>query len=289
MKKPIVAAIGVLVLVALALAIIPTTRDEIHWRWASHKDEMITYESYLKAWPEGRHVVEARTRYDEHGWVRAKTANTVQGFERYVQLHAAGKHIAEARDKIQSFHWQEATTANTVQGFERYVQLHGGSEHVAEARGTIESFHWQEATTANTIEGFERYVHLHGTGKHVAEAMGKSESLHRQKAFAGLNDAILAKLNNEPSSVVSLGSRTGRFTKGLVSGSFTIHNRRPVVDAGSKVVYGFDNGAIKVLGTAGENGSLASIDKVTFARGAEITFKSGEHYVHDGREWTRRN
>ena len=51
MKKTIVATLLMLVLLGLALAIIPTTRDEIHWRWASHKDKTTSYESYVKAWP----------------------------------------------------------------------------------------------------------------------------------------------------------------------------------------------------------------------------------------------
>ena len=99
MKKVFTVTIGVLVVAALALAIIPTTRDEIHWRWASHKDETASYESYVKTWPEGRHAGEAQMRYDEHGWAEAKAANTVQGFEQYVQLHAEGKHVTEAKGK----------------------------------------------------------------------------------------------------------------------------------------------------------------------------------------------
>ncbi len=43
MKKAIGVTIGVLVVVALALAITPTTRDEIHWQWASHKDVTASY------------------------------------------------------------------------------------------------------------------------------------------------------------------------------------------------------------------------------------------------------
>ena len=182
MKKTIVVTLGVFVLVALALAIIPTTRDEIHWRWASHQDESTSYESYVKVWPEGRHAVEARTLYDERGWAEASTANTVQGFERYVQLHGEGKHAAEAQNNIDSLHWQEASTANTVQEFERYVQLHGEGKHAAEAQNNIDSLHWQEASTANTVQGFERYVQLHGEGKHAAEAQNNIDSLHWQEA-----------------------------------------------------------------------------------------------------------
>ena len=134
MKKTIVAILGVLAVVGLALAIIPTTRDEIHWHWASHENETTSYQSYVKAWPEGRHAVEARTLYDEHGWVEAETANTVQGFERYVQLHGEGKHVAEAKDNIESLHWQEAATANTIRIYRSYVATHPHGRFVQQAK-----------------------------------------------------------------------------------------------------------------------------------------------------------
>jgi hypothetical protein len=133
MKKTIGAAIGVLVVAALALAIIPTTRDEIHWSWASHKDETASYESYVKTWPDGRHAAEAQTRYDGHGWADTQAANTVQGFERYVELHGGGKHVAEAKDNIESLHWQDATTANTVRSYRAYASAHPQGRFAQEA------------------------------------------------------------------------------------------------------------------------------------------------------------
>jgi hypothetical protein len=140
MKKAIGVTIGVIVVAALALAIIPTTRDEIHWQWASHKDETTSYESYVKAWPAGRHASEGKARYDEHGWADATGtddapfgANTVQGFERYVQLHGDGKHVAEAKDNIESLHWQEATAANTIRAFQQYRTTHPEGQRVRDA------------------------------------------------------------------------------------------------------------------------------------------------------------
>ena len=133
MKKAIGVTIGVVVVAALALAIIPTTRDEIHWQWASHKDETASYESYVKAWPAGRHASEGKARYDEHGWAEATAANTVQGFERYVQLHGDGKRVAEAKDNIESLHWQEATAANTIRAYRYYGTTHPEGRHLREA------------------------------------------------------------------------------------------------------------------------------------------------------------
>lgn len=184
MKKIIGATLGVLVVVAPALAIIPTTRDEIHWRWASLKDEPADYESYVKTWPDGRHTPEAQMRYDEHGWANAQAANTVEGYQQYLRLHGEGRHITEAQDCIEALHWQKATDTGTIEGFELYLQRCAEGKHTVEAENHIEAMHWQEATAAGTVEGFECYLQRHGQSRHAAEAGDHIESLHWQKATA---------------------------------------------------------------------------------------------------------
>ena len=134
MQKTVFTVLSVLVIVGLALATIPATRDEIQWRWASHKDETSSYESYLKAWPNGRHVLEAGGLYDQRGWADAQAANYVKGFERYAQLHGEGEHIAEARDSIESLHWQEATKGNTIRSYRVYIERHPQGRFAAEAK-----------------------------------------------------------------------------------------------------------------------------------------------------------
>jgi len=137
MKKTIIAALGVLVAIALALAIIPASRDEIHWRWVSHKDEITGYKSYVKTWPEGRHATEARAQYDELGWVEAKNTNTVQGFEQYVQLHGEGKYVGEAKDNIESLHWQEATDADTIKAYQAYSAAYPQGRFMQQAEAKV--------------------------------------------------------------------------------------------------------------------------------------------------------
>src|SRR6185503_12479982 len=140
MKKTIVVTFGVLVVAALALAIIPTTRDEIHWRWASYTDATASYESYTKSWPEGgKYVVEAKDRIESLRWQDATKEDAVNSFERFIKLHSDSKHVVEAKDRIESLRWQDATKENTVNSFERYVQLHSMGRHVVEAKDRIES------------------------------------------------------------------------------------------------------------------------------------------------------
>ena len=144
MKKLIGVTIGIIV-ASLALAVIPGSRDEIHWRWADYKGETSSYESYVKTWPAGRHAGEAKVLYDNHAWADAQAAKTVQGFERYVQLHEDGKHVAEAKDGIESLRWQETATANTIKAFQNYTTLHPEGPHMREAEAKLASLRTDDA------------------------------------------------------------------------------------------------------------------------------------------------
>ena len=124
MKKTIIATLSVLVVVALALAIIPTTRDEIYWRWASHKDVTTSYESYLKVFPNGRHVVEAQARYDERGWIDAEKSNTIRSYRDYLKAFPNGRHVAEARARYDELGWVDVEKSNTIRSDRDYVATH---------------------------------------------------------------------------------------------------------------------------------------------------------------------
>ena len=181
MKKTIPVILLVLS-IALAIAIIPTTRDEIHWRWASFKNSTGNYKSYLQVWPKGRHSAEARFRYDEHCWEYAVNKDAFWSFHWYLQLHPEGKHVADARDKIETLSWQKAAGTNNIQEYERYLQSRPEGKHVAEARDKIEILSWQKAAETNNIQGYERYLQSHPEGKHVVEARNNIETLRWQEA-----------------------------------------------------------------------------------------------------------
>ena len=145
MMKRTIATIAGLAVVAVAFAIIPATREELHWRWASLKNETVSYESYVKTWPDGRYATEAAIRYDALGWADAKAANTVQGFERYIQLHGEGKHVAEASDSIESRHWLEATAANTIRSYRNYSSEHPKGRFAQEVEAKVSVLRTDEA------------------------------------------------------------------------------------------------------------------------------------------------
>ncbi|MGD2095582.1 MAG: hypothetical protein PVH77_11295 [Phycisphaerales bacterium] len=177
MKARFAWSTGVLAVVAVALAIIPATREEIHWQLTSLRDRAVDYQSYLESWPEGRHVTKANFLYDERSWAVAASANTIQDFGRYLQSHPNGKHVAEVRDKIESLRWRDAISSNTVKGFERYLQVYPNGKHVTEARDKLEYLRWQDAVYANTSRAIQNYLTQYPKGRFAELARSEQAKL----------------------------------------------------------------------------------------------------------------
>lgn len=108
MKRKVFIALGIVVIVGLMAEIGPTINDEIEWRFALHEDETISYLLYLKAFPKGRHAIEANSLYDVRGWEDALAVNTISSYRDYVERHHQGRFIPEAKTKISALQVDQA-------------------------------------------------------------------------------------------------------------------------------------------------------------------------------------
>jgi hypothetical protein len=162
MKKFLI-FVGVLAVIAAALFIIPSTRDEIQWRLANSKDTTAGYEAYLKAWPNGRHAVEAGEKHDALGWAEAQSAGAVIGFQNYLKLHPQGKHVSDARDSIENLYWQKASQANTIAAYRVFLEGQPNGKHAAEAKTRelalrVDPAPYQAVMKTATEESLQKFI-----------------------------------------------------------------------------------------------------------------------------------
>ncbi len=90
----------VLVVISIIIAVSPGIREELHWRWASYNNNIKNYENYIKSWPNGRHVAQAKNGIDELHWEKAERSYTIVAFERYLSKYPAGKYATKAKTNI---------------------------------------------------------------------------------------------------------------------------------------------------------------------------------------------
>jgi len=151
--------------------------DEIHWNWASYKNDTSFYGSYVRSWPEGRHIKEAKSIYEELGWADAISENTVQGYKKYINVHIDGSNVTEAKKRIDQLYWAEASKSGTKDDYLKYIELNENGDYVLEAKDEIE---WAGTLSNNTIRSYSEYSNSFPNGKYRDTAISRIKELEKE-------------------------------------------------------------------------------------------------------------
>jgi hypothetical protein len=130
--------LGIIVVLALLFAL-PATRDELDWRWTQSRDQEADYMQYLTDWPKGRHIAEARLRYEQRTWIDAKKAMINEAIKQNKMEKSDPEAQQERRQRLERFFWKQVTNENTVVSYQDYLLRYPNGDFAAEARRQIES------------------------------------------------------------------------------------------------------------------------------------------------------
>ncbi len=126
----LVGVMGAAVLVLTVCGVMPTSREDLHWRLAASRAD---YERYVQAWPNGRHAAEARTRIEDLLWRETIKADTLARYENYLKRYPQGGFAGEAYTRADTLAWRRADTAETIPSLEAYVKAYPQGRFVAQA------------------------------------------------------------------------------------------------------------------------------------------------------------
>ncbi len=155
--------------------------DDAAWEKAGKDGSLQSYQEYLSAHPQGRHVASANTALttrrlaeaensrsaaDAAAWDRAKDGASKQIYNDYLGAYPQGRFITQARQSIAEF------------------------ERLEEEKRRIdrESAAWQQAENANTLASLQTYLKDYPAGRFVTEAsngiaaMERAETIKREDA-----------------------------------------------------------------------------------------------------------
>jgi hypothetical protein len=166
MKKTFLVTICALAAVALALAIIPTTRDEIHWRWATTANTIRSYQGYVATHPYGKFVQQAETkatalRGDQAPYDAALRTGTEASLRAFLADYPGHTNEAAAQHALKDITEKRAfergmkdKTIAAMSGFiKNYPKTAFVEKAVAEIwRSLSEQFPEKEFTSSTTLE-----------------------------------------------------------------------------------------------------------------------------------------
>ena len=130
-----------IIVIAAAIALLPVTRDELSWWWADSHDRSVDFTNYLESWPNGRHVAEARLKYNQRQWVETEKAMIHQAYQdaSHSNPEADAEYRKEKRLRRDAFFWKAATNANTLQSYQDYLQQFPKGQFAPLARARIDA------------------------------------------------------------------------------------------------------------------------------------------------------
>jgi hypothetical protein len=129
----------VVIVIAAVAAILPASRDEAAWCWADSHDHAADFKKYMDAWPTGRHIGEARTKYGQRQWVEDKMAMIRAAYAEAGNSNSAAEaqYEKEKRMRRDFFFWKEATNVNTMDSYRNYLRLFPNGRFASEARAHL--------------------------------------------------------------------------------------------------------------------------------------------------------
>jgi len=126
------------------------------WLEAKSSNTKSSYERYIRDYPNGKYVSDARSRVrdivnaestetsrkqDESAWQKAKSSNTKSSYERYIRDYPDGNYVSEARSKIRDIEAAEQKpleqTSTSTKPYIKMISIPGRNFKLSETEVTI--------------------------------------------------------------------------------------------------------------------------------------------------------
>ena len=157
MKRAIV-ALGVLVIAAVALVMLPATRDAIQWHWTSQGPAKLTPKSEARlpataneavpppqTQPDARPTAEQQAQRELDAWDDAQRSNTIRSLQRYIAAYPDGRFVQQAEARAAALRSDQTLYDRAVRNVSE-ASLHAfladypGHTREAEAKEILKEF-----------------------------------------------------------------------------------------------------------------------------------------------------
>ncbi|MFM6323754.1 MAG: tetratricopeptide repeat protein [Microcystis panniformis] len=151
--KRLITLTALVVVGGVTLLVYPSVRDESHWWQTTRQDTAEAYLAYQKALPQGKHLTEAKTLYEDRFWKEVQSTSTIKSVEDYIREHPQSPHLSAAKKRLEELYWKQAQGSNTVTSYQQYLAKYPSGQFVEQAKEKI-----YQLTPLNPNEIFARNV-----------------------------------------------------------------------------------------------------------------------------------
>lgn len=133
-------------------ALLPITRDELSWCWATSHNRAADYLEYSTYWPRGLHAGQSKILYERRLWTETKKALIRDAYQESSPANSQADlpYQKALRLRQESFLWKQATNVDTVQCYQKYLRKYPMGRFAKEARLRVNALSAPSAAPAPT-------------------------------------------------------------------------------------------------------------------------------------------
>ena len=138
--------LSILCLVVMGLAFTGCDSRESAWLNAEEQNTISAYETFVRQYPDGEHVEEARERIEDMKFASAQAAGAADDLEAYLAAYPRGRHADQAKQVLRQLRYQSAVESATLAEHLRFLQQYPDGEDSDELRNALTSLpKWEES------------------------------------------------------------------------------------------------------------------------------------------------
>ncbi len=158
-------------------------KEESRWKKTKEENSMISYQNYLKEFPQGKYETlalkaihelkkveeENQKRITENNfWKKTYLANTIASYRSYIDKTELGDHNKEAKLMLKQLEEASELKGRKKDELKKHLTE---QKIVANPKGeNVEKKVWNEAQKQNSISGYQYYLKKYPNGKHHIDA-----------------------------------------------------------------------------------------------------------------------
>ena len=140
------------------------------------------WKAYLKSFPTGECVAEAKAELDKTACKAAEKKNSVDGWKEYLKEYPEGKCAPQAQAEFDKAACLKAEQKNSVDGWKEYLKEYPTGKCAAQAKDELEKTSCKTAEKKNSAESWGEYLKEYPNGKCAAQAKTAIQKLEAEKS-----------------------------------------------------------------------------------------------------------
>jgi outer membrane protein assembly factor BamD (BamD/ComL family) len=174
--------------------------DLREWKKSILQNTLYSYENYLRNYPNGDYVIQARDRIEElkkeieidNAWLRAKNENSISGFKTFLTLYPNSRYGYNAKSYIKNLEeeiaWKLALEKNSIESYAIYMNSYPNGKFDSIAKASIEKRReekyvlpiWNETILKNSYKSYLDFFEKYPNSSYAKAAEEKMKSIENK-------------------------------------------------------------------------------------------------------------